>query len=264
MQLDFVQVDAFADGPFTGNPAAVMPLESWLADDVLQGIAMENNLSETAFIVPDASGESDFELRWFTPESEVRLCGHATLASGHVILSRQPGQSQVRFSTRQAGVLTVSRSDKGYDVALPAWGPTPKPLPEALAGLGVDSAVETLWRDGGYGVVVLASEEEVRGLRPDMRKLAALGDRQTIVTAPGQGTDIVSRVFVPGAGVDEDPVTGSAHAVIVPYWTARLGKPQITAFQASKRGGHLFCRVEGDTVVLTGTCRTVIEGQFSL
>jgi len=264
MQLDFVQVDAFADGPFTGNPAAVMPLESWLADDVLQGIAMENNLSETAFIVPDASGESDFELRWFTPESEVRLCGHATLASGHVILCRQPGQSQVRFRTRQAGVLTVSRSDKGYDVALPAWGPTPKPLPEALEGLGIDSAIETLWRDGGYGVVVLASEEEVRGLRPDMRKLAALGDRQTIVTAPGQGTDIVSRVFVPGAGVDEDPVTGSAHAVIVPYWTARLGKPQITAFQASKRGGHLLCRVEGDTVVLTGTCRTVIEGQFSL
>lgn len=264
MQLDFVQVDAFADGPFTGNPAAVMPLESWLADDVLQGIAMENNLSETAFIVPDASGESDFELRWFTPESEVRLCGHATLASGHVVLCRQPGQSQVRFHTRQAGVLTVSRSEQGYHLALPAWPPTPKPLPDALEGLGIESAVETLWREGGYGVVVLANEEEVRGLRPDMRKLAALGDRQTIVTAPGRGTDIVSRVFVPGAGVDEDPVTGSAHAVIVPYWTARLGKPQITAFQASKRGGHLQCRVEGDKVVLTGQCRTVIEGQFRL
>ena len=259
-----MQIDAFASKPFEGNPAAVMPLDAWLDDAVLQAIAAENNLSETAFLVPDASGEADFELRWFTPIAEVRLCGHATLASGHYLLQGDPARASARFRTRQAGVLTVTRAGAGYELLLPAWAPSPKPLPEMVAALGVSDVVETLWREGGYGVVVLESEEAVRAVRPDLRALADAGDRQAIVTAPGRGTDVVSRMFAPGAGVDEDPVTGSAHAVIVPYWAKRLGRDRFTAFQASARGGHLDCRLEGENVVLGGRCVTVIEGSFLL
>ncbi|UIJ46008.1 PhzF family phenazine biosynthesis protein [Sphingomonas cannabina] len=264
MRLPFAQIDAFASKPFEGNPAAIMPLDAWLDDAVLQAIAAENNLSETAFLVPDAGGDADYELRWFTPGHEVRLCGHATLASGHYLLERDPARSAVRFRTRRAGVLTVSRAGAGYELALPAWAPSPKPLPEVVAALGVENVAETLWREGGYGVVVLESEEAVRAVRPDLRALAATGDHQAIVTAPGRDTDIVSRMFAPGAGVDEDPVTGSAHAVIVPYWAKRLGRDRFTAFQASARGGHLDCRLEGGSVVLGGRCVTVIEGSFLL
>jgi len=263
MKLPFAQIDAFADAPFTGNPAAVMPLDAWLDDAVLQKIAMENNLSETAFLVRDASGASDFELRWFTPADEVRLCGHATLASGHFILSADPSRARVTFRTRRAGVLAVERAGEGYALALPAWAPTPKPLPEVAAALGV-APVETLYHDGGYCVIVLADEAAVRAVDPDLRALAAGGDRQAIVTAPGLATDVVSRMFAPGAGVDEDPVTGSAHAVIVPYWAKRLGRDRFTAFQASARGGRLDCALDGDTVVLGGRCTTVIEGSFFL
>jgi len=270
MRIEFAQIDAFAHAPFTGNPAAVMPLHGWLDDDVLQAIAAENNLSETAFLVPIAASDDDggegpdFELRWFTPGHEVRLCGHATLASGHFVLSADPKRDHVRFQTRRAGVLTVSRIGTGYDLALPAWAPSPRPLPEVVAALGVGTVVETLWREGGYGVVVLESEEAVRAVSPDLRALAATGDHQAIVTAPGRGTDIVSRMFAPGAGVDEDPVTGSAHSVLVPYWADRLGRDHFTAHQASKRGGHLDCRVDGDRVILGGDCVTVIEGAFLL
>lgn len=263
MKIDFTQIDAFADRPFTGNPAAVMPLDAWLDDAVLQAIAAENNLSETAFLVADASGEADYELRWFTPGHEVRLCGHATLASGHYLLQREPARSAVRFRTRRAGVLTVSRVGEGYELALPAWAPSPKPLPEVVAALGAGDVVETLWREGGYGVVVLEAEEAVRAISPDLRALAATGDHQAIVTAPGLDTDIVSRMFAPGAGVDEDPVTGSAHSVLVPYWAKRLDRNRFTAFQASKRGGRLDCRLEGERVILGGKCVTVIEGAFS-
>lgn len=263
MRLPITQVDAFADTPFTGNPAAVMPLDAWLEDDVLQNIAAENNLSETAFLVPDARGEADFELRWFTPADEVRLCGHATLASGHMILSGAPNRERVTFRTRHAGLLAVERAGEGYALALPALPPEPKPLPEIVAALGVTS-VETLFREGGYCVVVLENEAAVRAVDPDMRALAVGGDRQAIVTAPGDTTDVVSRMFAPGAGIDEDPVTGSAHAVIVPYWAKRLGRDSFTAFQASTRGGHVGCTLAGDRVILSGRCVTVIEGMFLL
>ena len=259
-----VQVDAFADRPFTGNPAAVMPLETWLPDEVMQAIAMENNLSETAFYVPDAGGEADYELRWFTPEYEVRLCGHASLASGHVVMTDDPGRQSVTFRTRKAGLLKVDRAGDLYELALPAWGPSPKPLPEVVAALGVEGVVETLWREGGYGVVVLESEAAVRAVKPDLGRLAQSGDHQAIVTARGETADIVTRMFAPGAGVDEDPVTGSAHAVIVPYWAGKLGRDRFSAYQASRRGGHLACRLEGDRVVLGGRCVTVIEGVLRL
>ncbi len=264
MRLPFVQVDAFADRPFAGNPAAVIPLAAWLDDALLQAIGAENNLSETAFLVPDASREADYELRWFTPRTEVMLCGHATLASGHVVLSGDPSLDRVRFRTRRAGVLDVARAGAGYELALPAWGPSPTPLPEIVAALGLADAVETLWHPARYAVIVLDSAAAVRALDPDFRRLAVLGDVLTIVTAPGTDSDIVTRAFAPGGGTDEDPVTGSAHAVIVPYWAKRLGRDHLTAHQASQRGGRLTCRLEGDRVVLGGTCVTVIEGSFLL
>lgn len=258
-----VQVDAFADAPFAGNPAAVMPLESWLDDDVMQAIAQENNLSETAFYIPDASGEADFELRWFTPGLEIALCGHATLASGHLILSEEAGRKAVRFRTRKAGILEVQRAGRGYSLSLPAYPPAPRDLPEAAAALGGDVR-ESHFHEGRYSVFLYDSAREVRALAPDMRALAAIGDWQFIATAPGEDTDVLSRVFVPGAGVDEDPVTGSAHAALTPFWVNRLGRASFTAYQASRRGGHLQCRLEGDRAVLGGTCVTVIEGRFFL
>lgn len=268
MRIPFAQIDAFADAPFAGNPAAVMPLSDWLDDDLLLKIAQENNLSETAFIIPDASGEADFELRWFTPAAEVALCGHATLASGHFVLSSDPDRLDVRFRTRQAGVLEVAREGGGYRMALPAWGPRPRPLEDTVRTLGIERAEATLWRDGGYAVVVLPDEAAVRALDPDYRAMAALGDWLVIATAPGDTTDVVSRVFVPAFDIDEDPVTGAAHAVIVPYWAERLGRDRFTAFQASARGGRLGCQLAGAgddrRVILTGQCVTVIEGTFLL
>jgi predicted PhzF superfamily epimerase YddE/YHI9 len=258
--LPITQVDAFAARPFTGNPAAVMPLDAWLADDLLQAIAMENNLSETAFAVPIADGDADYELRWFTPTTEVVMCGHATLATAHVLMG---DRARIRFRTRKAGPLTVARDGDGYALSLPAWAPHPRDLPEVAAAMG-GAVVETLWHEQLYAVLVYASEAEVRALTPDFARLKPLGDLLTIATAPGDATDIVSRAFAPGGGIDEDPVTGSAHAVIAPYWAARLGKTAFSAFQASARGGALSCRLEGDRVILGGRCVTVLEGTMTL
>jgi predicted PhzF superfamily epimerase YddE/YHI9 len=259
--LPLIQVDAFADRPFAGNPAAVMPLDSWLPDEILQAIALENNLSETAFTIPDASGEADYELRWFTPGLEVALCGHATLASGHVLIGDRP---RVRFRTRKSGILEVARAGDGYSMSLPAYTPAPKTLDWVASGLGAEPA-ETLWHDDWYALTVFPSEAEVRALEPDFKALAARGDVMVIATAPGASTDAVSRVFVPGAGIDEDPVTGSAHSVLVPYWAARLGRSDaISFYQASRRGGHLTGRPDGDRVILGGKCVTVIEGTMRL
>jgi PhzF family phenazine biosynthesis protein len=264
MRLPITQIDAFASRPFEGNPAAVMPLFDWLADDVLQAIAAENNLSETAFIIASEDDDVDFDLRWFTPAVEVVMCGHATLASGHFVLSSDPDRDLVRFRTRKAGILTVTRAGAGYELALPAWVPSPKPLPHLVAGLGLSEAVETLWHEHRYALIVLEDAAQVRALTPDFRALAADGDTLVIATAPGDETDIISRAFAPGGGIDEDPVTGSAHAVAVPYWAKRLGRDNFTAFQASKRGGRLACRLEGDRVILGGNCVTVMEGTFLL
>ncbi|MEI9926435.1 MAG: PhzF family phenazine biosynthesis protein [Sphingomonas sp.] len=264
MKLPFAQIDAFADRPFTGNPAAVMPLESWLDDALLQAIAQENNLAETAFFIPDSTGEADFELRWFTPTVEVALCGHATLASGHHLLTASPDLDRVTFRTREAGVLEVRRDAAGYAMALPAYPPEPRQLPGVLAGLGLESAAGTLWHFGRYALIVLDDADAVLALTPDFRRLAAEGDVLTIVTAPGKDTDVLSRVFAPGAGIDEDPVTGAAHAVLTPYWAKRFGRDTFTAYQASPRGGHVDCTLAGDRVILLGGCVTVIEGAFLL
>ena len=262
MRIPFTQVDAFASAAFEGNPAAVMPLAEWLDDGTLQRIASENNLSETAFLVP-AEGDADFGLRWFTPAAEVALCGHATLASGHVVLESDRDRGSVRFRTRQAGVLEVVRAGAGYDMALPAWAPAPKPMPEIVAALGVE-ATETLWHPKGYALVIVADEAAVRAAQPDGRAVKALGPIVHIVAARGETSDVVSRVFTEAFDIPEDPVTGSAHAVMVPYWAGVLGRTSFGAYQASARGGRVGCRLDSDRVVLTGSCVTVIEGTFLL
>jgi PhzF family phenazine biosynthesis protein len=275
-ELRLVQVDAFADRPFTGNPAAVVPIDGWLPDEILQAIAEENNLSETAFTVPSTDAESDFELRWFTPTVEVALCGHATLASGHVLLG---GRDRLRFRTRQAGILVVSRDGAGYSLDLPRTRvslATDEQMRDVVArdGAGIvdiithdgasDSAPPELYLsyEGSEGVALLLFPDEsaVRALRPDMKRLAEI-DYMAIATAPGSGEhDVVSRVFVPAWGVDEDPVTGAAHAALAPFWAERFGRDCFTAFQASRRGGRVECRSTGDRAVLRGRCVTVLEG----
>lgn len=263
MKLPFAQVDAFADRPFTGNQAAVMALPSWLDDAVLQAIAEENNVAETAFLVEGDPG-ANFDLRWFTPAVEVALCGHATLAAGHMVMQVEPERHAVTFRTRKAGILTVEKDGEGgYLLTLPAYAPEPKAIPGLLDALGVESG-ETLHHPAGYDLTVLDSAEAVLALTPDFRALAALGDTLNIVTAPGTDTDVISRVFAPAAGIDEDPVTGSAHSVLTPYWAKRLGRDEFTAYQASKRGGHVGCKLDGDSAILRGRCVTVIEGQFEI
>lgn len=260
-ELPFFQVDAFAEQAFAGNQAAVMPLAAWLPDAALQQIANENNVAETAFFIPDETGQADYELRWFTPTVEVALCGHATLASGHVVLALRPKHRQVTFRTRKSGMLTVARAGEGYALDLPAMPSSPGLMPGLAEALGAEPG-EVLMHGKDYALAVFRTAAEVGALRPDFRALAALpgGNVLSIATAPGEDTDVVSRVFAPGAGIDEDPVTGAAHAVLTPYWAARLGRPSFTAFQASARGGRLICELAGDRARLTGQCVTVIEG----
>ncbi|WP_369026509.1 PhzF family phenazine biosynthesis protein [Qipengyuania sp. RANM35] len=258
--LPYWHVDAFADRPFAGNQAAVMPLEAWLDDATLLAIAEENMFAETAFVIRDASGAADWELRWFTPTEEVRLCGHATLASGHVLLGRDGGD-RVTFRTRHAGILEVRKAGEGYELGLPLIKTAPRGWDEAVALLGTDPL--DVWRnDTRYNVFLFADEATVRSLTPDLRGLGKLGNDQFICTAPGSATDVVSRVFVPGGGVDEDSVTGSAHAVLTHFWSERLGRDSFTAHQASRRGGTLTCRRAGDQASLGGPCVTVVEGKF--
>ena len=262
-RVPYWHVDAFAERPFAGNQAAVMLLDAWLPDAALQAIAAENMFAETAFVVRDATAEADWELRWFTPACEIRLCGHATLASGHVLLDTE-GAERVTFRTRKAGLLEVRRmAPGGYELALPVIPVERAEWPEAVALLGATPL--EVWRSSDrYNLFLYDSEQRVRALAPDLRGLASLGDDQFICTAPGKAIDVISRVFVPGAGVDEDSVTGSAHAVLTPFWAARLGRSEFTAHQASARGGDLTCRLDGEQVWLGGHCTTVVEGTFYL
>ncbi|MEP0390601.1 MAG: PhzF family phenazine biosynthesis protein [Erythrobacter sp.] len=264
--IPYWHIDAFSAEAFGGNQAAVMVLDAWLSDKVLTQIGAENNFAETAFLVRDESGEADWELRWFTPTSEIRLCGHATLASGHMLLIRDGG-TKVTFRTREAGILEVSRVGGAYEVGLPAIETKPSEWEEAARLLG-GSPIEMQRSELGYNLFLYEDEAAIRALDPDHRGLAALGGELFVCTAPGSkrgtGSDIVSRVFVPAYGIDEDPVTGGAHAVLTPYWTDKLGRESFTAHQASERGGALTCRIDGDRVWLGGPCVTVVEGHFYL
>ncbi|WP_438727706.1 PhzF family phenazine biosynthesis protein [Parasphingorhabdus sp. DH2-15] len=269
--LSYCHIDAFASRPFTGNQAAVMPLQSWPDDAVLQAIGEENNFAETAFILPDASGESDYELRWFTPEVEIALCGHATLASGHYILKDRPDLDHVTFRTRKAGILEVHRDtslgEHAYRLALPSYAPAPAERASWTDLLGAEPIARE-YHPGRYNILRFATAADVLALSPDLKALKAVGDDQFICTAPGDGhssgADVISRVFVPGGGVDEDSVTGSAHAVLTPYWAKQLGRDSFTAYQASQRGGLVGCRLDGERAWLSGQCCTIVEGTFYL
>lgn len=263
MRIPLYQLDAFSDQPFAGNPAAVCPLDDWLDDDTLQRIAAENNLSETAFFVPDGS---DFLLRWFTPLAEVDLCGHATLATAWVILNRLEAERDVvRFETR-SGELVVRRSDDARLVMdFPARPAAPREAPRALVeGLGTQP-VEVFASARDY-LVVFAEEDEVRRLKPHFARLRGLDRLGIIVSAPGEIVDFVSRFFAPSVGVSEDPVTGSAHCTLVPYWAERLGRGDgpLEARQISARGGELLCRHLGDRVTIAGRCAPFLSGEITL
>lgn len=260
IDLPFFQVDAFASKAFEGNPAAVMPLDQWLPDEIMQTIAAENNLAETAFLVPSTRDDADYDLRWFTPAVEVDLCGHATLASAHVM----PFAERIRFATR-SGILTVEKRDGKLWLDLPAGTVEPGTEPGLLEALGLPEDTPCFLGRGGNGAAIALLEDEaaVRAVDPDFRALKAY-DRLVMVTAPGDSTDVASRVFAAYHGIDEDPVTGSAHGSLVPFWANRLGRNRFTALQASKRGGRLDCELQGDRVILGGTCVTVVEGRFRL
>jgi PhzF family phenazine biosynthesis protein len=255
MRIPLYQVDAFTSRLFAGNPAAVCPLEDWLGDGVLQAIAAENNLSETAFFVK--RGER-YHLRWFTPALEVDLCGHATLASAFVILNElEPSRDAVEFDTL-SGDLRVSRAGALLSMDFPARPPAPCALPPKLVeALGAAPQATLASRDL---LAVFATEEEVRALTPKMAVLAEVDTFAVIVTAPGKQADFVSRFFAPRAGVDEDPVTGSAHSTLVPYWAKRLNRPALYALQVSPRGGELWCEDRGNRVIIKGTAVKYLEG----
>jgi PhzF family phenazine biosynthesis protein len=259
MRIPLYQIDAFADQPFAGNPAAICPLETWLDDVTMQNMAMENNLSETAFFV---GSNGKYELRWFTPTSEVDLCGHATLASAHVIFNHlEPDQQNITFSTRSGDLVTSRRGDL-IEMDFPSRPPEAAETNTALLqALGGKPEAALLSRD--Y-FVVYGTEAEVAALEPDMKALAGLDRWATIATAPGDNCDFVSRFFAPGHGIDEDPVTGSAHCTLVPYWADRLGRDELVARQISARGGELHCRNLGDRVAIAGQARDVLIGEFLL
>jgi len=255
------QVDAFTDSLFGGNPAAVCPLETWLPDATMQAIAAENNLAETAFFVPE---DRDYALRWFTPAVEVDLCGHATLASGHVIFSfLEPQRKSVSFRTLKAGTLVVSRRGGMLAMDFPARPAAPTEAPPGLlAALGGKPREVLRARDH---LVVYGSAAEVASLNPNLAALAEVDCWAAIATAPGEnGVDFVSRFFAPAQGIPEDPATGSAHCTLVPYWAKRLGKTAFEARQLSRRGGALSCALNGDRVSIAGRAVLYLEGRISV
>jgi PhzF family phenazine biosynthesis protein len=258
MKLPIYQVDAFADRPFTGNPAAVCPLDAWLPDETMQAIAVENNLSETAFFV--ANGE-EFDIRWFTPKMEINLAGHPTLATAYVIFTElEPERSAVRFNTKRGDVLSVVEQGGVLTMDFPACAPAPaEGVEEITAALGARPASFLAARDG---FCVFESEAEIRAIEPDMTKLMGLKYLGIIVTAPGDEVDFVSRFFAPNHGISEDPVTGSAHCELIPYWGERLGKTELVARQLSARGGEIYCSHLGERVKIGGKAVTFMRGEI--
>jgi len=259
MHLEFHQIDAFSERPFGGNPAMVYRLDAWLADELMQRIAAEHNLAETAFLVKEGAA---WHIRWFTPTTEVPLCGHATLAAAHALfeLHDEPGE-RIDFICK-SGELRVTREGTRLVLDFPAQVAQPLDVPEELAkALGVE-ALEVLGTD--KLLVLLDSERAVRACQPDFAALAKLPWLGVIVTAAGERHDFVSRFFAPAIGINEDPVTGAAHCSLIPYWAQRLGKPVLSAYQCSARGGELHCRLEGDRVKIAGHSVLVASGKLWL
>jgi PhzF family phenazine biosynthesis protein len=261
MKLNIYQVDAFAENVFEGNPAAVVPLNDWLSEELMQKIALENNLSETAFIVKD---EEEYQIRWFTPEYEIDLCGHATLASAYIIKNfLEPHIAEINFTTQKAGPLRATAQEGMYTLDFPSRMPHQTSVPDQLLkSLGVSTAVEIL-RSRDY-FIVLPNEEAVKNVEPDYTIMKELDTIGVIVTAKGQTADVVSRCFYPGAGIPEDPVTGSAHCNIVPYWSDKLNKTKLFCRQLSPRCGNLWCELNGDRVLMSGKCILYMQGEIDI
>lgn len=258
--MHLYQVDAFTDKLFSGNPAAVCPLDKWLPTELMQNIAAENNLAETAFFVPNEDG---FDLRWFTPTVEVNLCGHATLATAHVLFTELGYAEDSVFFDTKSGVLTVTKIEEGYRMDFPA--DEPKEIAgNAIVTESLGLTPDAMYRGKDDYMAVVKTQQILEELQPDFRKLATLKSRGLIVTAPGEKVDFVSRGFFPQSGIDEDPVTGSAHTTLTPYWAKRLGKDTMSAYQLSKRGGKLVCAMEGNRVLMYGRCVTYMKGDVKL
>jgi PhzF family phenazine biosynthesis protein len=260
MKIPLYQIDAFSSRVFGGNPAAVCPLDTWLPDATMQSIGLENNLSETAFIVPTGS---EYAIRWFTPTCEVDLCGHATLASGYAVFNiLEPARTSVTFSSK-SGPLRVSKLDETVVLNLPARPGVPCDAPARLLE-ALNVKPEAVLKASDY-MAVFKDEAEVRALKPDMAKLATIDDvRAFICTAPGTDADFVSRFFAPKQGIPEDPVTGSAHCTLIPYWSKHLGRNPLRALQLSARGGELFCEDLGDRVGIAGRAALYLEGSITV
>lgn len=256
MKIKMYQVDAFTSEVFKGNPAAVCPLDNWPDDYVLQSIALENNLSETAFFMKEASY---YTLRWFTPKTEVDLCGHATLASAYVVFSfLEPSLTEVVFSSK-SGLLKVAREGERLTMIFPSRPPAPCPIPDKLIR-GLGGKPQEVFRSERDYMAVYRNQQEIEDLVPGMSDLEQLDALGTIVTAPGKEADFVSRFFAPRAGIPEDPVTGSSHCTLIPYWSEKLKKKNLYAQQLSARGGELFCEDLGDKVKIAGTAVRYLEG----
>lgn len=261
MKIPIYQVDAFTSEVFSGNPAAVCILDEWIDDKRLQSIAAENNLSETAFLVQTESG---FDLRWFTPVTEVELCGHATLASAFVqFVCRKWSSDTIKFQTRKSGQLKVARQDEILIMDFPARPVYARTPPDGLTqALGVTS--QKVFGSAEDLMVVLDNEEAVANIQPTFAALEQIDCRGVIITSRGDRSDFVSRFFAPKVGVPEDPVTGSAHCVLIPYWAKALGKKELHAIQVSKRGGELFCRYSGERVKISGKAVLYLEGTITI
>lgn len=262
MIIPIYTADAFTDKLFGGNPAAICPLDNWLSDDLLQQIAVENNLSETAYLVQQGK---DFQIRWFTPGTEVDLCGHATLAAAHILFNTLGVEGNNIVFHSKSGALTVSKLPNGkLQLDFPANPPTPiTNIPAGiLEGLGVKDA--TVFQTSFDYMVVLPSQKIIEALNPDFKTLARVKCRGVIATAKGEAVDFVSRCFYPQSGIDEDPVTGSAHTIMVPYWAAQLGKNKLTAIQISKRKGYLDCELQGNRVLMSGNAVKYLQGTIEV
>jgi PhzF family phenazine biosynthesis protein len=263
MKLSLYQIDAFAEKLFSGNPAAVVPLKKWIPDELMQQLAMENNLAETVFFVPSRSKEADYDIRWFTPVMEINLCGHATLASAYVIFSiLKEKKNKVTFSSK-SGLLHIKKKKGLIEMDFPSWKPErvndyPAGLQEAL---GVKEIVG-IYKHRDW-IVELNNEDEVRAAKPDFTKLKTLVEA-IMITAPGKDVDFVSRFFAPIDGIDEDPVTGSAHSQLIPFWSEKLGKTTMQAKQLSQRGGHLWVEHKGDRVTMAGKAAFYMKGEFKV
>ncbi len=263
MNLTVYQIDAFTDKLFCGNPAAVIPMQHWLDDILMQQIAMENNLSETVFFVPSTNKAADFEIRWFTPEVEINLCGHATLASGYVLFNiLNFDKPEIRFSSL-SGILKVTKEDDLICMDFPSWKPERLDIyPDELSYCLDHAEIVGVYKHRDI-LVELMNEDAVKNCNPDFSMMKKNIDKM-IITAPGKNVDFVSRFFAPGAGIDEDPVTGSAHSQLIPFWSEKLSKTKLHALQLSRRGGELWCEQNGDRVIMKGKAVYYMKGEITI